>query len=212
MFVANNAVSDWLFPRRCLLCDDDIKQEAICVACESFCYLSSMKFNSHKYPAIFLFEMSIKELIKGAKFNKNIAYLYILENLLDKIDENFWEEIRQFSPEIITFVPNHWLHRILRSIEIPAFFASYISRKLKIPFLSTLKKNRFLNRQAVQDSKKARKQAIKGVFTLNQGLGSFSRILLVDDIVTTGATFNEANRVLGKKCGYIRSLALAKTP
>ncbi len=91
------------------------------------------------------------------------------------------------------------------------FFAEIFASKLKIPMVSLLKKNKFLNRQALQKSKKDRKLAIKGTFSLKKNSVSFSRILLIDDIVTTGATFNEIKKVLGPN-KEILCVAIAKTP
>lgn len=190
----------------------DISHGDLCVSCREFCHRSPQRFDIHDHNSVFLFELTMKEIIKNAKFYKNYQHLLLIKRILNEVlDDKFMAKIVEFSPEIVTFVPNHWLHRLLRGCELPSFFAEIFASKLKIPMVSLLKKNKFLNRQALQKSKKDRKLAIKGTFSLKKNSVSFSRILLIDDIVTTGATFNEIKKVLGPN-KEILCVAIAKTP
>lgn len=208
LFDPKNSIVDWLFPRRCLACSIDIDADYLCLSCRSFCH--RIKSNSTAdHQAIFYFELTIKEVIKKAKYNKSSIHLYLIYQLFQEDLEQNIAKIKEFSPEAITFVPNHWFHRISRNVELPSFFAGILSQKLNVPVIPMLKKVSF-KRQALQKSKIERQAQIKGAFLLKKN-PSFSRILLVDDIVTTGATFNEIKRLFGKN-RQIYCLALAKTP
>lgn len=206
----NNSVTDWLFPRRCLACSADIATGHLCVSCRSFCHRT--KFNvANEHHAVFYFEMTIKEIIKNAKFNKSSNHLYLLYQLLmEELDLEIIDKIKCFAPEIITYIPNHWVHRMIRGVELPLFFAEIISKKINVPVIPMLEKSSFLNRQVLQKSRQERQSQIEGAFRLKEKR-RFSRILLVDDIVTTGATFNESKKILGRS-REIYCLAIAKTP
>ena len=210
MILSNKPIIDWLFPKRCLVCFTDISHGDMCVSCREFCHRSPQRIDIHDHNSVFLFELTVKKIIKNAKFYKNYRHLLLMKKILNEaLDDKFMAKIIEFSPEIVTFVPNHWLHRLLRGCELPSFFANIFASKLKIPVVPLLKKNKFLNRQALQKSKKERKIAIKGAFSLKKN-SSFSRILLIDDIVTTGETFNEIKKVLGSN-KEILCVAVAKT-
>lgn len=69
--------------------------------------------------------------------------------------------------------------------------ASALSRELKIPVAHALKRVRAGTQQALL-SKEARQQNIRGAFELARPLNPSSFVLLVDDVVTTGATLTAA--------------------
>lgn len=210
LFDINNPITDWFFPRRCLVCAEDISVGEMCDSCYSFCHRCPALFDSEKHNALFYFELTIKEIIKNAKFYKNSAHLHLLYRLIcNEINKNYIHKIREFSPDFITYVPNHWLHKMVRGAELPSFFANILSSKLNIPVVEMLRKTSFLKRQALQKSKKERQLQIQGAFGLKKNIMN-SRILLVDDIVTTGATLNELKKLFGKN--QVCCVAIAKTP
>ena len=81
-------------------------------------------------------------------------------------------------------VPTAWRRRIERGFSAPHLLADALSRELRVPIADVLSA-RNGPRQAGLD-RAARRAAVQGRY---QGLGRLTgRVLLVDDVVTTGAT------------------------
>ncbi len=90
--------------------------------------------------------------------------------------------------------------------------AKRLSELLNIPLeTNVLVKIKNTERQSRLPMHK-REANIRGAFTLyNKERIFHKRVLLVDDIVTTGATMREASRVLSKSASDITACAIAKT-
>jgi competence protein ComFC len=86
----------------------------------------------------------------------------------------------------------------------------YLNKELFIINSKILRKRDLNESQARVGKKKKRQQNIVGSMYLSGNLPKGIDILLIDDVVTTGATINEAKRVLKKiKPRSIRALTLA---
>jgi predicted amidophosphoribosyltransferase len=92
---------------------------------------------------------------------------------------------------------------------IVADFASALAAKLGISWIE-LVKTRETEPQKKFRSKQRKAQNIEGVFTLPAGTKTPSRVLLVDDVFDTGASFKEAGEVLQPANVYPLALARAK--
>ena len=92
--------------------------------------------------------------------------------------------------------------------------AEEISRTLSVPltYRSLCKTGETLDQYTL--SKKERRRNVKGIFSVKRGADiEGQRVLLVDDLFTTGATVGEAARVLTRaKVKSITLFALARTP
>jgi len=88
----------------------------------------------------------------------------------------------------------------------------YFNKVLNFPIINVLKRSHEALAQAQIKSKKTRQKNIRNVFlTVNKIDIKNKTIILVDDVITTGATLKEASRVL-KKAGAnkVYALTLAK--
>ncbi|MBQ9502113.1 MAG: YraN family protein [Lentisphaeria bacterium] len=103
-----------------------------------------------------------------------------------------------FSPDLVTAVPMHWTRRLLRSYDQAALFGGAVAGFLHVPFRAVLERTRMVRRQATL-GRTARLKNLRGAFRCSSpGLVSGKKILLVDDVYTTGSTMTAATRELMK--------------
>lgn len=110
-------------------------------------------------------------------------------------------------------IPMHPWQQIVRGTNPAAALAESVGRHFRLPVLSRLltKSRNMLPQHGLTRS--ARFRNIRGVIGLRAGYSlEAARVLLVDDILTTGATCSEAARVL-KRAGvaHVAVLVLART-
>ncbi|MBN2579950.1 MAG: ComF family protein [Pirellulales bacterium] len=111
------------------------------------------------------------------------------------------QRLREFRPEAVVPVPMHWRRRFGRGVNGPEHLAAAISRTLGIPLhRRALRRVRNTPPQAGL-SPRQRLKNVRGAFRVHRGKWLENRrILLIDDVLTTGATCSEAARIL-KKAG-----------
>lgn len=107
-------------------------------------------------------------------------------------------------------VPQHWLRRLRRGYNQAEALAVALSRPLGLatgPAMRRIKPTHHL----VGLGSKARAEAIRGAFVVRRGARLRGEtVLLVDDVLTTGATLGEAARAL-KRAGARRVVAAVLT-
>jgi ComF family protein len=115
---------------------------------------------------------------------------------------------RQF--DAIVAMPMHWRKRWTRGFNQAALLAREISRRWNVPVRDAVRRVRFTAPQAGLTNSK-RRWNVRGVFQPKMRLDGM-RVLLVDDVLTTGATASACARAL-KRAGaaHVAVLALART-
>jgi len=105
--------------------------------------------------------------------------------------------VKAWQPDIIAPIPMHWLRRWQRSVNNPEFLAAELSRTLRIPWQRRLLKRCRHTIKHGQLSHDQWRDVIRGAFAVSRfAKVSGRRVLLVDDILTTGSTCNEAAKML----------------
>jgi ComF family protein len=101
-------------------------------------------------------------------------------------------------------VPLHWLRRWQRGYNQSASLCRGLATRLGLPYHTTwLRRVRNTPRQTSQ-SPAERKLNVRGAFQARKVAPLLGKsILLIDDVMTTGATANEASRAL-RACGARR--------
>lgn len=105
-------------------------------------------------------------------------------------------------------VPLHWRRRWQRGFNQSELLARIIARKRSIPLLKALRRTSATRAQAGL-SNAQRRDNVAGVFGARRRLSGM-RVLLIDDVMTTGATLGSCARVLkraGAKSVVVLSLA-----
>ncbi|MBI4719201.1 MAG: ComF family protein [Planctomycetes bacterium] len=93
-------------------------------------------------------------------------------------------------------VPTHWRRRLTRAYYPPEALAAHVSRQCRLPRADVLRRIRAGSRQ-IGLSFTDRVENVRGAFTMVPGAAlQRARLLLIDDVRTTGATLGECVRVL----------------
>lgn len=158
------------------------------------------------YSALF-YDGSVRASILRYKFGGAAAYCRAYgEILADCIDEN------DISCDIITWASISRQRMRRRGYDQAQLMAQELSRLTGIPCARLLKKTRNNPAQSGTNSRAARYRNVKGVYAPAPGAAiDGRRVLVIDDVVTTGATLSECAAVL-KAAGAaeISALTLAR--
>lgn len=126
------------------------------------------------------------------KFKDKIEYLKIVEYFRNSI-EGFLEEE---DIELITYVPSSLYHYLLRGYTVPREMAKQLSNLYGIPYKKLVFTKRPFKRLLSKTKKvEDRKRIVKGFFRV-KSRESYGKILLLDDVFTTGITINTIARML----------------
>lgn len=196
------------FPRRCPLCAVDTASETLCTFCLAQCQPLP---NYGIADALFFYHLSLRALLLKTKYGHSFTHFQVLGRLIDDALAQKIGALDDFAPQAISFVPTYWPKRLWRGLDLPSMFAAKIAKRLNVPLLSTLKRTKLGQTQSNIADRNERRQAVQGLFKLIWH-APIEKILVVDDITTTGATFEEAKKVLKGISRNVQCLAIAKTP
>lgn len=190
----------------CIYCKEEEKsQEDLCLTCQR----KLKKINGRKllgdYECFFpyLYLGDIKNILYQYKFRRKIYYKYFLANSL-------LEELERIKPDLLVPIPLAKRKLNFRGFQQVEEICKILSKKTEIPTKLVLEKTKHTKDQHLITLKE-REDNLKGVFSLVEDIED-KKILLVDDITTTGITFLEAAKELEKGNPYsINFLAIAGT-
>ncbi len=112
---------------------------------------------------------------------------------------------------VITTVPMYWTRYVVRGFDHMHYLAKRIAEEYGIPYMRLLSRKRHTKHQSSLLREK-RLENIKDSFTMTYEFQKIRtrRILLLDDIISTGATANEAAKVLKEHwCFEVRGYFIA---
>ncbi len=134
---------------------------------------------------------------------------WLLPWIADLYLQSYQKTIESLPVDAIIPIPSHWTRRWQLGGHHPAHsFAKILANRLDLPFLNLLKRTRPTKR-LYQLSAAERRRELRGAFALqNPNHSAPPNILLVDDILTTGATCRAALAVLKKAGAKHASVAI----
>lgn len=215
-------------PSACPLCGADSQHTALCLSCrKALPWLSALHCPRCALPtldgktcgqclaspptydqvsAAFLYRDMMTELIPAAKFGAQWFLLPALAQLLQ-------EKVSQHEkPDYLIALPLHAERLKERGFNQSQEIALTLAKALQIPLAThMLRRSRNTEHQA-QLSEKARQRNMRGAFIASPAVHA-KHIVVVDDVMTTGASIEAAARAL-KKAGARRvdAWVLARTP
>lgn len=206
-----NHFFDFFLPRFCTACGEKLyaEEKFICDKCfakiktadEQFILNEfNRKFFKDKiisdFHPYFIFEKDkeFQSVIHSVKYNENFRLgIFIGE----KIGKGLNEKINLWSPDFILPVPLHHLKKAERGFNQSFYIAKGISKISGMPVKNNIiKRGRFTPSQT-QFNKHERKENMRGAFVLKRNNNLHGKkIILVDDVITTGATITECGKIL----------------
>ncbi|MEN9946486.1 MAG: hypothetical protein RLZZ293_872 [Pseudomonadota bacterium] len=156
------------------------------------CYANNFAFT--KIVAAYQYAFPLDRLLHGLKYNHNLAYSGVLSHL-------FWQRISEQLnqlPDLVIPVPLHRSKQQLRGFnQVHELLSEFHKAHSQIPILNILR-----NRATIAQASLNRQQRLinlQNAFSLDNLNLQGKRIVLVDDVVTTGSTINE----LAKQCLHL---------
>jgi len=188
----------WLFESSCVICD--AAANGICDSCVDRLVVAEPPrlLDISSVTTLFSYEGLGAELLQALKFKNRRA---VLGTLVDALCESLPTNV-----DSIVAVPGHPVRVRERGVDLPAVMARRISRRLDIPIAQPLLR--------IDDgSQTARDRTERLSIEFRAVRAAAHHILLVDDVVTTGATAvacADALRLAGS--ATVSFAALAATP
>lgn len=124
--------------------------------------------------------------------------------------EEYAGELTEPQPDVLIPVPQHWSNRLRSQHNTAEVLADVIGRTLDMRVSrNVLSRSRRTTPQKRCPSVEARKDNQRGSFVVNNGHDlAGKKVLLVDDVFTTGSTANEASRTLRKAGAKVIGIAV----
>lgn len=199
-------LSELFFPPKCVLCGGLLQKEEmdLCRSCRTETEEAPFPREKHTYldrwTSLWYYDGSVRRSILKFKFYGARSYAASYGRLLAM--KLVRDEMDDF--DILTWVPISPLRRWHRGYDQVELIALSAGRELGVQPTALLKKVRHVPPQSGISGEAERRANVLGAYRVKDPAAvKGKRILLMDDVITTGATAGECARVLltaGAKC------------
>lgn len=232
--------AELLFPAACTFCGESVeghdKAPLICLACRrnllpqtnSFCPKCALPYPELENPTgdcaacresklhfdaartLGVYQLEVRQAvlrIKHAAFEPLAMQLGGL--LAERLQSNFFTP----PPDVVAPVPMHWLKRVWNRTSAAELLAVAVARELKLPCLTDVVRCKRYTQKQSQLPASQRWDNVREAFAVGWGFDlKGARVLLVDDVITTGSTCSAIAREL-KRAGAanVYAAAVART-
>ena len=197
-----NAVVRWmwdlLYPPKCMLCHRlmESSEQLLCGRCDydmPDCDHGRNVEYFAKTAIAFYYEGNIRNSIHRFKFYGAQSYAegyarWMLPKIRSELDGTY---------DLISWVPCSFMRRWIRGYDQAQVLAQKLAEQLGVECVRTLKKVRHTKKQSMISNAAKRRANVLGAYKAVMPERFFGkRILLIDDVLTTGATMSECGKVL----------------
>lgn len=188
-----------LYPRKCVLCRKLLSREQtdLCRDCRSNAPemirgKRNIPFIAH-WTALWYYKDDVRKSVHRFKFGNRRSYAPVYARLLAvKLEQD-----PKIAYDLITWTPVSFLRKLKRGYDQSELLTKALGAELQMPPLRLLKKIRHTPPQSGIKNSAGRRANVLGAYQVTDPAAiAGKRILLIDDVVTTGATASECARVL----------------
>lgn len=204
----SRSVLDFLFPRRCPFCGAPVGKELLCEKCRhTLPFTDEHALRSGTFgqcAAPLYYEEAVREAILQFKFKARLGGLSCFGSLMAECAAEYYSG----AFDAITWVPVSQKRLKKRGFDQTRYLTASLCVDWHVAPIETLKKVVDNPAQSTLESAEERRANVLGVYeAVNAEQFRGKRLLLVDDILTTGATLSECVRVL-KEAGAAEVMCL----
>ncbi len=136
----------------------------------------------------------VRDLIHRFKYSRDETLRRPLGNWLAEAFDD--RRLADAEPDWIVPVPLHPVRQREREYNQAALLAEWVARRSGIPYRNVLRRMRYTTTQT-QFDRRHRMRNLRGAFALRHNVSVIDKhILLVDDVLTTGATLDACSSIL----------------
>lgn len=219
-WISARAIVDVLYPPRCAVCGETPEQDVLCGLCAAAIQtarratacprcaaeVAPFALRNGRCPRCRRRRPHLAGVVRVGRYQDELADLLFLykfgrqEHLGRLLGAWVFETVASAAwfPDLegIVFVPSLWRRRIFRPYYAAERLAQEAARRSGLPVLPILRRIRGGPHQ-IGLSYRQRLDNVRGAFALARGVAlNDARLLIVDDVMTTGATLNECAKVL----------------
>ena len=209
-------LSALLFPEKCVLCGQILKKDELDLCRKCRVHQPDHPVSGDKYPyldswiALWDYQDAVRRSLLRYKFYGQQGYAAAYGRLLAM---KLLRENRE-NVDVITWIPISEKRKKKRGFDQVELLAAKIAPQLELPALQLLWKRRDNPQQSKIAGQAQRRANVLGAYeAINREQIAGKRILLLDDILTTGATAGECARILleaGAKEVHFAAIAAAR--
>lgn len=192
---------DLLFPPKCPFCQRilEVPADPVCPACQKSLPWLVGRAGERRVDfargccSPLAYRGTVRKSVHRYKFSGVRAYARPFGLLMAQCVQDRPE----MAPELITWAPLSRKRRRERGYDQGELLARAMAKRLGLPAAATLVKARHTQPQSGLDSAEARRANALGAYAILNGAEvAGKRVLLADDVVTSGATLSECARTL----------------
>ena len=174
---------------RCKKCGKPVRYEE-----QEYCYdCQKQRFHYEQGRSVWLHKDVVAWSVYQFKYHNRRIYGQFFAQELFRL---YGKKLRDWGIELIIPVPLHWRKRRVRGYNQAEVIAKHLGNMAGLPVdTKAVVRKKYTNPQKELNNKE-RKKNLKDVFVVTKEWKASKRILIVDDIYTTGSTIDEIARIL----------------
>jgi ComF family protein len=207
-----------IFPKTCPMCDKVIRADMyICSRCEKkLKYVDEPKCKKCGKPILVdeqeycmdctkqnhLYEQGISAFVYSDEVKQSI-YRFKYHNRRDysgfygmAVAKHFYKDIQRWNGDVLIPVPIHHKKYIQRGYNQAKLLAKDISKWTNIPIDSHLLQRVINTKPQKEMNIKGRSKNLESAFKITENVVKYKKVIIVDDIYTTGSTIDACAKVL----------------
>lgn len=223
--IAGIRLADLVYPAHCVLCRADVAERddvGLCAACRQqlappvlgWCQRCSAPLSGfaveatqcvHCYQEPYPWKLAVAlaryhgELAQAVVRTKRRHSEPLSMALARLLCDRRGAQLKQLGADLVMPIPMHWARRLRQGANGPELIAEVVSAKLGLPLRAGWLKRRKLTPRQTHLTRRERRIRQRNSFRLSRRANVSGRsILLIDDVLTSGATTSEAAKVLLK--------------